>query len=285
MRLIVRPVTLCENTVRKYLALQRQLGANTWSSGHVEQDLNGSLRNTVLKNTVLKINSLFGENIVDVEHNDVSIFGFNRFQKIPTNKLGLKFGLFYFGGGDADASIDDTNDAKALTDVALKHLERYEEVGAPFEDKYIDEMTNYDTADRQQQVSGQAASAVSGAFGEAINEDLKTKAAGGINPSSGAFKTAINEGYMAEAGAKSDNVNRSLQSLQDTEMQGKQNVIAMGRGQQTEAIQGLNSMAVDSTQRAKDTAFRNHNTNSANGEALGMAAGMATRTALGADDE
>lgn len=285
MRLIVRPVTLCENTVRKYLALQRQLGANTWSSGHVEQDLNGSLRNTVLKNTVLKINSLFGENIVDVEHNDVSFFGFNRFQKIPTNKLGLKFGLFYFGGGDADTSIDDTNDLKALADVASLHLERYENIGAPFEDKYIDEMTNYDTEDRRQQVAGQSSSSVSGAFGEAINAELKSKAAGGINPNSGAFKTAINEGHMAEAGAKSDNVNRSLQSLQDAEMQGKQNVIAMGRGQQTEAIQGLNSMAIDSTQRAKDTAFRNHNTNSANSEALGMAAGMATRTALGADDE
>lgn len=220
-----------------------------------------------------------------VEQDNVSIFGFNRFQKIPTDKPGLKFGLSYFGGGGGDTGIDDTNDTKALADVANKHLERYEDVGAPFEDKYIDEMTNYDTADRQQQVSGQAASAVSGAFGEAINADLKSKAADGINPNSGTFKTAINEGYMAEAGAKSDNVGRSLQSLQDTEMQGKQNVIAMGRGQQTEAIQGLNSMAIDSTQRAKDTAFKNHNTNSANNEALGMAAGMATRTALGADNE
>lgn len=222
---------------------------------------------------------------MDVEYTDISNYGFNKFQSLPSRKPGIRFGLSYFGGGDADTSIDDPNDAKALADVARAHLERYEDVGKKYEDQYIESATNYDTEERQAQMSGQASSAVTGAFGEAITGELKARALDGQGPNAGGFKTALNDGYLDQASAKSDNVNRTLQSIQDAEIQGKQNVVAMGRGQETEAIQGLNSMAIDSVKDAKDSAFRNYNSNSANQNAVGMGAGMVTRTAMGADDE
>lgn len=191
----------------------------------------------------------------------------------------FRFNVQCMGGGGG-GKIDEPNDAKALVDIANATMQRYETVVAPIENEFIAESLNYDNEDRGEQLAGQAQAGTSVAYSEAAGDDVDAMTSSGINPNSGTFTSALDDRYMDSAASATGSVSRSRQALQDAGITAKQNIVAMGQGKETQAIDGLNSMAVDSTQRARDEAFSDHNDNAAKNYAVGSAIGGATRYAI-----
>ena len=167
-----------------------------------------------------------------------------------------KFSRLHFKGGGG--SIEDTSDQKELAAIALDRYTRYQNVFVPAEDRYIDEVRNYDSASRLEQASGAAAANVQGAFTEGFAEQQKDMFAQGINPNSGMANQAVQNYAQNAMFAQSDNVNRSQQSIQDAKLTGMQNVAALGQGVAGNAMAGIAdaaSFGSDEANRRSDNAF------------------------------
>ncbi len=187
-----------------------------------------------------------------------------------------KFSRLYFKGGGG-GSIDDTEDQKELAAIALDRFNRYQQVYVPAENRFIDEVRNYDSEARMQQAGGIATGSVQQAFTEGFADQRADFAAQGINPASGTSNQALQEYGANSMFAQSDNVNRTEQSIQDAKLTGMQNVVAMGQGQAGNAISGLSQAAGYSQQdasRQADNAFNSaSNRRYVAGAAIGGAIG------------
>ena len=192
----------------------------------------------------------------------------------PFNLPGKKFSRLFFKGGGG-GSIDDTEDQKELAAIALDRFNRYQEVYVPAENRYIDEVRNYDSAARMEQAAGASTANVQSAFTEGFAGQRQDMAAQGINPASGRSMQALTDYGTNSMFAQADNVNRAQQSIQDTKLTGMQNVVAMGQGQAGNAMTGIADAAgysLDEANRRRDNAF---NSSSANRYVAGAAIGGA----------
>lgn len=119
-----------------------------------------------------------------------------------------------------------------------------------------------------------ASAAIAGtekAYGQGMNR---------INPNSGAYRGSLNDlavkkmntGHEAEAGQRIGQQNQWLGGLE--------NAIAMGRGQQTQAIQGQAELAGRASQKAAQDAQNAFADQSANRHLVGQVAGAATTYGL-----
>lgn len=192
----------------------------------------------------------------------------------PFNHPGKKFSRLFFKGGGG-GGIDDTEDQKELAAIALDRFNRYQQVYVPAENRYIDEVRNYDSAARLEQASGAATANVQSAFTEGFAGQRQDMAAAGINPASGTSMQAITDFGSNSMFAQSDNMNRSEQSIQDAKLTGEQNVVAMGQGVAGNAMSGIADAAgysFDEANRRRDNAF---NSSSANRYVAGAAIGGA----------
>lgn len=187
----------------------------------------------------------------------------------------FKLRSLWFKGGKADTSVKDTKDQKVLADIANQRFDRYREVYLPVENAYMEEVGNFNSAGRQQQVAGAAASNTESAFAGKLNEEIQGMAGQGVNVNSGAVNNVINQNAIQKGEARGHNVNMTQQALQDQHVQGLQNIVAMGNGQSTEAIKGLGEISSYSSQQAQDDAVKSFNNTSARNQAAGTAAGMA----------
>lgn len=192
--------------------------------------------------------------------------------KLPNKKFSR---LFFKGGGGG--GIEDTEDQKALADIALDRFQRYQDLYVPAENRYIDEVLNYDSASRMEQAGGQATANVQQSFTEGFAGQRQDMAAQGINPTSGASQQALQAYGANSMFAQSDNMNRSEQSIQDAKITGLQNVTAMGQGVAGNAMQGLGDAASYSAEEARRRSDNAFNASSANryvgGAVLGGAIG------------
>lgn len=182
----------------------------------------------------------------------------------PANRL-------WFKGGDP--SIDDTEDQKEVARIAGERWDSYIETFVPAENEYINEMLNYDNPQRMEQMSGVAAAGTESAYTEAIMDETKRIKAGGVNPNSGAFNEAIDSYATDSAEARTNNTTRTQQAIQDQKVTGMKNVVAMGNGQATEAISGMNQIAADSADEAIDRATKDFSERQNNFEAAGRLTG------------
>jgi hypothetical protein len=195
------------------------------------------------------------------------------------DRLLNRVGLYFKGGGGA-STPDDTEDAKAIAKIAAERWQQYQNTYVPAENKYIDEMRNYDNPDRMAQVTQSAQAGTRNAFSEAISADIGNMTSAGINPQSGTFKAAISDGTTRMAEAETSNTSKTQQAIQDQKVKGLQNVVAIGMGKSGEALAGLNTTAAMSTQDAQQQAIRDYNDSAANKQAIGTVVGAGTRTAI-----
>jgi hypothetical protein len=212
--------------------------------------------------------------------NKLNKFGRARqFEPFRLNKISR----LWFKGGDN--SIDDTEDQKALAEVAAQRWERYQTTFVPAENAYIQEAVNYDKQSRMDQVTGQAASSSMQASSAQANQNSDALSAAGIDPSSGAWGEAISQGSANAAKAQSTVVNQTGQALQDRKVAGMKNVVAIGNGQASDTIAGMGDIATSSAKAAMDRSQRGFDQASARDAAIGTVVGAGTRAAIGVKED
>lgn len=191
---------------------------------------------------------------------------------------GLLFRPIYMKSGSN--RIEETAEQKELARIASERWGHYQSVFVPAENKLIDEMVNYDKDSRVNAVQGSAIADVQNASASAWGEERRALTSSGVDPTSGAFKSAISERAVNTARAESEVVNNATQGVQDQKVQGMKNVVAIGNGQAAEALQGFSAIANTSAQQAVDKAYRKQDRRASTHEAVGTVAGGAIRAAI-----
>ncbi|MAY54580.1 MAG: hypothetical protein CMQ46_13920 [Gammaproteobacteria bacterium] len=184
----------------------------------------------------------------------------------------------YFKGGSN--RIEETADQKEFARIAAERWGNYQATFVPAENKYIEEMTDYDNPARMEGATRSARAAVQDSAADAWQERSSQMTRQAIDPSSGRFGAAVTDHAARTAGIETDVVNRTQQAVQDQRVQGMKNIVAMGNGQSAEALQGMGDVASRSAAEAADSALRKENRRSSTHQAIGTVAGAGTRAAI-----
>lgn len=190
-----------------------------------------------------------------------------------------------FKGGDN--KIEDTEEQKALAEIAVERWQSYQTDFVIAENNYIDEMVDYDKDSRIDNLEGSAAAETKAAFSVGRERDIDEMTSSGVNPNSGVFKKAIDTNAANLAAIQTSNVARTGQAVQDQKVQGMKNVVAIGNGQSAEALAGMAGIASASANQAIDDAQTDAYKRRSNASAAGFAGGATAKAALGykGDDE
>lgn len=177
-------------------------------------------------------------------------------------------------GGKPEAP-DDTEESKALAEVAAKRWNRYQQVFVPLENAYIKDVMDTRSRGTYETVGAMASADYAGQFDAANHQLADEMVQQGVDPSSGVFmgnSAALRKAQAVKqaggvAAAKVDNTSRFYDGLSS--------IIGMGQGQATEAIGGLQSVATRSTERAMRDASDAFSNASATRAGIGQIVGTA----------
>lgn len=176
-------------------------------------------------------------------------------------------------GGSPDTTIKDTPEQKALAKVAAEEWNYAQEVLAPLQDLYMEQVDDFTSQDRKDYVTGKSNLGAQNAIGQGSSELVTNATANGLDMSSGKFKSALSDSVTDTAAIGGEVASRGLMDLEKGKAQGLQNVVAIGAGQETQAIAGLSDISSLSAQTARSDAYNAFNRNSANLQTLGTVAG------------
>lgn len=166
------------------------------------------------------------------------------------------------GGGDS--KIEETEQQKALAEVSMKEWQNYLKNYRPFENAYMDDVERMNTTQQYNQVAGLAAVPVESEFTNAVASTSQAMVGGGINPNSGMFKAELDKLDRRKSEVKADSMSQAQLGQQNRYVGGINNIVRMGQGQATEAIQGFGDMSSMSGQKAYNdarNAMQNRNDN------------------------
>ena len=184
----------------------------------------------------------------------------------------------YFKGGSN--RIEETADQQEFARIASERWSNYQSTFVPAENKFIDEMTDYDNPARTGQAIASATGAVRDAAADTWDNRASSMTRAAIDPGTGTFQAAITDHAAKSAAVESNVVNRTAQAVQDSRVQGMKNIVAMGNGQAAEAMNGMGNIAQRSAAEATDSALRKDTRRSSTHEAIGTVAGATTRAAI-----
>lgn len=176
-------------------------------------------------------------------------------------------------GGSPDTTIKDTPEQKALAKVAAEEWNYAQEVLAPLQDLYMEQVDDFNSEDRKDYVTGKANLGAQNAIGQGSSELVTNATANGLDLGSGKFKSALSDSVTDTAVIGGEVASRGLMDIEKGKAQGLQNVAAIGAGQETQAVAGLSDISSLSAQTARSDAYNAFNRNSANLQTLGTIAG------------
>lgn len=176
-------------------------------------------------------------------------------------------------GGSPDTTIKDTPEQKALAKVAAEEWNYAQEVLAPLQDLYMEQVDDFNSEDRKDYVTGKANLGAQNAIGQGSSELVTNATANGLDLGSGKFKSALSDSVTDTAAIGGEVASRGLMDIEKGKAQGLQNVAAIGAGQETQAVAGLSDISSLSAQTARSDAYNAFNRNSANLQTLGTIAG------------
>ena len=182
-------------------------------------------------------------------------------------------------GGD-DSKIEETEQQKASAEVAMSQWKDYLEKYRPFEDSYMEDVDRMNTNQQYNQVAGLAAVPVESQFSTAVRDTSRAMVRGGLNPTSGAFKSNLSKLDRAKSTTKADNMNQAQVGQQNRYVSGISNIVRMGQGQETEAVQGYGDLATNSARKASNDAGIALNNRRDNQQLAGAVVGAGTRYGL-----
>lgn len=184
------------------------------------------------------------------------------------------------GGGGGE--IKETPEQKELARIATERWEYAQREFAPYQKMYMDKVEGINTDRAFKDVAGKAQQGYTREFGRVGQEAQRTLAAGGVDPTSGKFSTAMGGLDRDQATATADGVSRSQVTQSDRYVGGLENIVAMGQGKATSAQAGLGDVARASGQDAANAAFNSFNRRQEVRDLVGTGLGMAARGVVGA---
>lgn len=183
-------------------------------------------------------------------------------------------------GGGGDNKIEETPEQRAQADVAMMQWKDYLNKYRPFEDAFMEDVDRMNTGQQYNQVAGIAAVPVESQFSTAVRDTSRAMVSGGLNPTSGAFKSNLSKLDRAKSTTKADNMNQAQVGQQNRYVSGISNIVRMGQGQETEAVQGYGDLATNSARKAGNDANIALNNRRDNQQLAGAVVGAGTRYGL-----
>ncbi|MQM38772.1 hypothetical protein KBTX_02791 [wastewater metagenome] len=180
-------------------------------------------------------------------------------------------------GGDPE--VKETEYEKELARIGEERWNRYQDVFAPVEELYAQQVRTTDS-DREQ-AQGVAGSAVQQQFQGALEKMAGGYGDRGINTSAGGAGTSAMDSLADDRAASQALATVDAdQGMTDVHYQGLEDVIQMGRGKATSGFRGISDIATSANQRAINDAQRSFQQRAGNLQAAGAIGGMGTASAM-----
>lgn len=167
---------------------------------------------------------------------------------------------------------NETEEQRALAQIAAERFNRYKEVFAPLEDQYIQQVMDIRSQGNYETAGGLASSAFQQNFQNAQDQLQNQMFEQGVDPSSGAFQS--NSAALRRAQAVRQGVGVSDAKIANTDRfySGLRGIMNLGQGQAATAVEGMADIAQQAQQRANQAAENAFNRSSA--ARSGVAAGL-----------
>lgn len=177
------------------------------------------------------------------------------------------------GGGGGDNTVKDTPEQRQLAAVAAEKWNFAQENLAPLEDAYMQHVEGMTSAGNMSYIRGRTMQAQQQAAGELTGQLHQGLTQGGIDPSSGRYQGAMAGLNLDLAQGGGETLGRAQFEQENQQVQGLQNIVAIGQGQAGQAQVGLAGLADQSAMDARNQAATQFNRRSANLQLLGQVAG------------
>jgi len=178
------------------------------------------------------------------------------------------------GGGDPKTPSE-SGAYKALAKQSATYFNRYQEIFVPLENSYIDSVldmgskNNYDTA------AGTANSTFTAAYNPEILKQQRQMLSQGVDPSSGKFQSASQQSFGNYGQAMGLGMADASSTNTDRMYGGMTNLVKMGQGLSTEAIQGQIGATASSESKARSAAQTDFVGSQATESMIGTGTGIA----------
>jgi len=184
------------------------------------------------------------------------------------------------GGGGGDNTVKDTPEQRQLAAVAAEKWNFAQERLAPLEDAYMESVGQMTDAGKMSYIRGRTMQAQQQAGSELADQAGQQLQQGGIDPSSGRYQGTMSGLSLDTAQAGGETLGRAQFEQENQQVQGLQNIVAIGQGQAGQAQAGLAGLADQSAADARQSAATQFNRRSANLQLLGQVAGAGTAYGL-----
>ena len=156
--------------------------------------------------------------------------------------------------GKSAKKPNETEEARALAEIAAQRFNRYKEVFAPLEDQYIQQVFDVRDQGNYETAGGIAAAEFQGGFQKAQNNLGGELFQQGADPSSGVYQENSAALRRAQAVAQGRGVSAAKVGNTDRFYQGLRGVMAIGQGQAADAIDGMGNIARSAQEKANSAA-------------------------------
>ena len=177
-------------------------------------------------------------------------------------------------GKGGSTEVKETSAEKAQAQVAQEQWQYYQDNLKQYENLFIDDVNKLNGEQNYAEVAGDAATQTSSAFGQAREQAAATMASSGVDPTSGKYQSTMKDITDKQSVSQLDTVNRAQNSQADKYTAGLSDVVAIGNGQEADALSGYSSLASSSAAKAASDAESAFNSHSALTNGLGTAAGL-----------
>lgn len=185
-------------------------------------------------------------------------------------------------GGKGSNEIKETAAEKELARISMEQWGRYASEMRPFENKWLADIQK-DTGAQKAQAAGEVNALLGGEFDAQRHALSRENLAGGVNANSARFKAGFADPAQAKAtGLATASVK---QAVDDRQLGRKMAAVSVGRGEAAQAQTGLSDLASQAARTEIDKEQNRFLTRASIGAGIGTAAGMATRSVYGKDQD
>lgn len=182
--------------------------------------------------------------------------------------------------GSSDTTVKDTPEQRRLAQVAAEKWNFAQEKLAPLENAYMEQVGEMTAPGRMSYLRGRTMQAQEQATAGLAGQVEGQLAQAGIDPSSGRYQDAVGGLALDMADSGGETLGRAQFEQENQQIQGLQNIVAIGQGEAGRAQVGLSGLADQASADARASAVNKFNRRSANLQLLGSVAGAATRYGL-----
>jgi len=154
------------------------------------------------------------------------------------------------GGGSSAPEVKETAAERALAEVSAQKWQDYQTQFVPIENKYMSEVTDLNTQSNRDRVAANASANVAtqsaGQLGLMQNQMFSQN----LDPTSGSFKTKSNALNNAIQKSQANAGLNARFGAENAYMQGVGNIVAMGNGQETAAMNSMGNLAQQASNQA-----------------------------------